>query len=116
MRFESFKSLEEWMLNRERKADLKNIFSYLELCVERETDSLVEQAISSGKRERKSAGLSAECLQDAQEHYCEEINEALDNNEPLHHWTVMSYRRKPHAWAVAKGILEFLERQNANSE
>jgi hypothetical protein len=26
--------------------------------------------------------------------------------EPLNHWTMMTYRRKPVAWAVAKAIYD----------
>jgi len=115
MNFDSYESLENWMLSRKRSADLKNIHSYLIECVEREARSLVEHAVSTGRAQRRSKGLLKECTKDAQEHYCEEINEAFASNEPLHHWTMMSYRRKPHAWAVAKGILEFIERKNATN-
>jgi len=115
MKFESYEALEEWLLNYSRAADLKNIHSYLVECVDRETRSLVEQALSAGKAQRRSKGLTAECTADAKEHYCEEINEALECSEPLSHWTVISYRRKPHAWAVAKGIVEYIERKNATN-
>ena len=111
--FSSYENLEEWLTHRTRKADLKSIHSYLAECIEKETNSLVENSLRGGRAQRRSKRIIEECARDAQEHYCEEINEALESNQPLHHWEVISYRRKPHAWAIARGIADHLERVNA---
>ena len=114
MQFESYEDLVSWMSHKDRQADLKSIFSYLEECISKETNSLMQVALRRGDRSRVTKKFEQECHEDACQHYVDEINEALRCDEPLSHWHIISYRRKPHAWAVAKGIVEYKERMHAS--
>lgn len=107
--FADFNSLMDWLHHKSRRADMSGVAEYLADCVMQETEDLVDLELSSGKRARKSSKLFEECQRDAKEHYCEEINEFLKTDASINHWTVMAYRRKSKAWAIAKAIKE---RQN----
>ena len=43
----------------------------------------------------------------AREDYLEDINYFLLNNVQLSHMSIMGYRRKQHAWAIADAIKEY---------
>ena len=47
----------------------------------------------------------------AKEDYLEDINYFLLNNVTLSHMSVIGYRRKPHTWAIAEAIKEFIRFQ-----
>jgi tRNA A37 N6-isopentenylltransferase MiaA len=90
---------------------MASVFSYLETCVETEAQDLVEQELKTTERQRVTKKLENECLADARETFVEEISGVLSNPEatPLHHWSVIGYRRKPAVWAIAAAIREQLK-------
>lgn len=114
--FKNYEDLLGWMNKRGRKSGLAMTREYLEAEVEKEAQVLVRIATRTAvdprstpmEDMRRDVQLYEECLADAREHYVEEINEMLANGdpEPLNHWTMMTYRRKPVAWAVAKAIYD----------
>lgn len=105
--------MRDWLTARVRKADMDTVLQYLEGCVEEEAEHLLESELVMMERLRRSKKLLDECRKDAQEQYVEEISELIESDRPImSHWTVISYRRKPKAWAVAGAIRERLKREN----
>lgn len=91
---------------------MDTVLLYLEDCVEEEAEHLLESELVMMERLRRSKKLLDECRKDAQEQYVAEISEMIESDRPMSHWTVISYRRKPKAWAVAGAIRERLKREN----
>ena len=83
--FKSYEDLIEFLRNNK---DLGYTLSYLQKAVDTE-------------------GLCLGSVEDAQEHYTEEINYFIDNEFKPTPMTFMGYRRKPHAWAIAQTIKEY---------
>jgi len=109
--FVEYKDLEDWLTARVRKADMDAILEYLRMCVEEETEVLLADELRAQGRVRTSKKLRAQCRREAQEHYVEEISQLMESEEPLSHWTVISYRRKPKAWAIAGQIKQRVGRE-----
>lgn len=78
------------------------------MCIAEETKELYKL----DKKENKDKADKMQCEKDAQEHYVEEINYFLLNSVKPTAMTVMGYRRKPHAWAIADAIKEFINAGN----
>ena len=108
MRFESYESLVKWMSERGRAGTLSIVRDELEVSVKEEAETLADLAVLRGAFQRKGKRLVEECRRDAENHFVEEINEMLESGVPetLGHWTVLTYRRKPKVWAIAKMISE----------
>lgn len=108
--FESYLALIEWMTKRGNKAAMSSAYSYLEREVTKEAEVLADLSIANGTYRRRTKRLREECRTDAEEHYLEEINEFLAASpRELSHQELISYRRRPHAWAVARMIQDHLE-------
>jgi hypothetical protein len=103
-KFRDYDHLVSWMTARGRKSKYSPVLEYLAIEVEKEVRALMRRAVLNDVRTHEE--IEQECEKDAKEHYVEEINEFLDNwpPKPLDHRILMSYRRKPVAWAVASEI------------
>jgi hypothetical protein len=112
MKFDTYEALTSWMTQRGNKADLSSALSYLESAVSDEAETLVAMAIRNGLYQRRSEKLALESEQDAKDHYLEEINHYLEEAHVsgLTAMELISYRRRPHAWAVASLIREHIEK------
>lgn len=109
MKFDTYEDLTGWMTQRGNKAALSPALSYLEEAIAEEAQVLVTLALQNGTQSRSSQKLVRECEQDAREHYLEEINEFLGAPpRQLGHMELVTYRRRPNAWAVANWIHEHL--------
>jgi len=108
MRFETYDDLCTWMGKRGRAGNLSLVRDELDRAVDEEAEVLADVAIGRGDFQRRGKKLMEECRRDAEQHFVEEINEMLANGPPeeLNHWVVLTYRRKPKVWAIAKSIYE----------
>ena len=111
--FVKYEDLEDWLTQRVRKADMSAILEYLQDCVEDETEVLLAEELRSQGRKRSSKKLEEQCRREAQEHYVEEVSELMESSKPMSHWTVISYRRKPKAWAIAGAIKQQMRREES---
>jgi len=102
----------QWFTHRKRKADMDPVLQYLNTCVEDEAEYLLEGELRRADRSRRSKRLLQQCEREAQEHYTEDVVTMLESDSPMGHWTVISYRRKPKAWAIAGAIKERVRREN----
>lgn len=110
MEFETYDDLIAWMEKRGNKAAMTSALSYLTQSVHAETVALTDMSINNGTHHRRTKRLVTECQADARGHYLEEINEFLaEEPRELTHVELISYRRRPHAWAVARMIHDHLE-------
>lgn len=109
--FVTYDDLEKWLTTRGRKADMDAVLEYLRGCVQEEAEVLLAEEIRSQGRERSSKKLRNQCLQEAQEHYAEEVSDMVKGGAALSPWTVISYRRKPKVWAIAGAIRERMQRE-----
>jgi hypothetical protein len=91
---------------------MDTITQYLEDCVEEEAEHLLHGELRTMERARRSRKLLEKCRVDAQEHYAEDVVTMLEAEGEMNHWTVISYRRKPRAWAIAGAIKEQIRREN----
>jgi hypothetical protein len=107
----TYSDLEGWLTRTARKADMSAILGYLQDCVEDEMEVLLAEELRSQGRRRSSKKLVAQCRREAQEQYAEEIAEMIEGDVELSAWTVISYRRKPKAWAIAGAIKQRIERE-----
>lgn len=110
--FNTFEEMTEWFTDRKRKADMDAVFQYLNSCVEEEAEYLMEGELRRSERSRKSKRLFQQSEREAQEHYTEDVTSMLKSDSPMGHWIVISYRRKPKAWAIAGAIKERIKREN----
>jgi len=110
--FATFEEMTGWLTARKRKADMDAILQYLENCVEEEAEHLLLEELATKGRERRSRKLLEECRVDAREHYTEDVVTMLESDSPMSHWTVISYRRKPKAWAIAGAIKERMGKED----
>lgn len=111
--FVRYEDLEDWLTQRVRKADMSAILEYLQDCVEDEAEVLLAEELRSQGRKRSSKKLREQCRREAQEHYVEDVSELMESSEPMSHWTVISYRRKPKAWAIAGAIKQQMRREES---
>ena len=87
-----------------KTTDLTRIYNYLKDVVSEEASILFKK----DKKENKETADKKQCVKDAEDHYLEEINHFLVNtNVQPTAMTIMGYRRKPHAWAIAHAITEY---------
>tara|TARA_Y100000034_G_scaffold119963_1_gene162284 strand:+ start:540 stop:878 length:339 start_codon:yes stop_codon:yes gene_type:complete len=105
--FDTFDALQDWM---DGRPDITNVAEFLRISVDEEAKVLLDYEIETGVRARRCKSALQANRRDAEEHFLEEINEFLQEDTDLTHWTVMSYRRKPKAWAVARAILMEMKR------
>lgn len=110
--FGTFEELTGWFTSRTRKADMDSVLQYLNACVEEETEYLLEGELRRMERSRRSSKLLRQCEAEAQEQYTEDVTSMLESDAPMGHWTVISYRRKPKAWAIAGAIKERMKKEN----
>ena len=68
------------------------------------------------EKKKKGVGNKKQCNVDAKEHYLEEINHFLITNFTPSAMSVMGYRRRPHAWAIADAIKEFRDGKNISND
>ena len=107
--FETFESLENYLKGH---TDLGMTLRYLREHVNEEISFLVKDynkkhpTIAWAKSSKKAEALST-INQAAREDYLEDINYYLQNDESLNHMSIMGYRRKPHAWAIADSIKQY---------
>lgn len=107
--FETFESLENYLKSH---TDLGMTLRYLLEHVSEEVSFLVKDynkkhpTIAWAKSSKKAEALST-INQAAREDYLEDINYYLQNEETLNHMSIMGYRRKPHAWAIADSIKQY---------
>ena len=107
--FKTFAELEEYLKGH---TDLCMTRKYLQDRIKEEVSFLVKDykkkhpTIDWGPSSNKRKALDVVKVAD-REDYLEDINYFLLNNELLTHMSVMGYRRKPHAWAIADAIKEF---------
>ena len=98
--FESYTDLEQYLKDH---TDLCMVRRYLADQVKEEANFLVKSKGRLTKEEKKQA--QADCTKQAQEDYLEDINYYLTSDSPdLTSMSVMGYRRKIHAWAIADQI------------
>ena len=95
-----------------KTTDLNAVSNYLRMCIAAEAKELYKM----DKKQNKSAANKEQCTKDAEEHYLEEINYFLENEVKPSAMTVMGYRRKPHAWAIADYIKEYKHGQLESSK
>ena len=98
--FETFKELSAFL---DQSASLRSVASFLKKAIELETKALCALNEDSSDNNRK----------DAEAHFLEEINYFIKNPESLSPWVIMSYRRRPKAWAVAASIQEHNDKAEA---
>ena len=111
IKFETFESLEQYL---DGHARLRMLSPYLQECVDKESEELfsIEKRVN---KLRSRAKTSEESTKDAKFHYLEEINLYLETDIELTPMSIIGYRRKQHAWAIATTIKEFEnERNKAN--
>ena len=110
--FKTFKDLEQYLKGH---TDLCMTRKYLQDKVKAEITFLVKDIKSKHPTilwtaeetlHEKQAATAA-----AQDDYLEDINYFLVKNVKLTHMSVMGYRRKSHAWAIADAIQEFQKEQ-----
>jgi|SaaInlV_200m_DNA_6_1039755.scaffolds.fasta_scaffold02186_7 hypothetical protein len=112
MEAETYEDLISWMTRRGNKAALSAAVSYLEREVAAEAEVLATMSINNGEFSRRSKKLRDACREDAEAHYLAEINEFLAApSRDLTPMELVSYRRRPHAWAVASMIQDHLEKK-----
>lgn len=98
--FKSYTDLEQYLKDH---TDLCMVRRYLADQVKEEANFLVKSMGKLPKEERLAA--VAKCTKEAQEDYLEDINYYLTSDSPdLTSMSVMGYRRKIHAWAIADQI------------
>jgi hypothetical protein len=90
---------------------MSSILDFLRGCVEEETQVLLDTELRVQGRKRSSKKLEAQCREEAREHYVEEVAEIIRSGWMPSPWAVISYRRKPKAWAVAGAIKQRIERE-----
>lgn len=101
--FESFADLEQYLKDH---TDLCMVQRYLADQVKEEANFLVKSMGKLPKKEQSAA--RDKCTKEAQEDYLEDINYYLTADSPdLTSMSVMGYRRKIHAWAIADQITEY---------
>lgn len=110
--FVDYEDLENWLTKRGRGADMDAILQYLQQCVKEEAEILLAEELRVSGRQRSSKKLQSQCLKEAQEHYVEEVSELIDSGWSPSPWAVISYRRKPKAWAIAGAIKKQIERES----
>lgn len=113
--FVKYEDLEGWLTQRIRKADMSALLEYLRECVEDEMEVLLANELRSQGRKRSSKKLEEQCRREAREHYVEEVSELMESPKPMSHWTVISYRRKPKAWAIAGAIRQQMRREQLDA-
>ena len=109
--FVNYQEIEDWLTGKFRRADMDATLLFLRECVEEEMEILLAEELRVQGRKRRSSKLENQCRIEAQEHYTEEISQLIESPEPMSHWTVISYRRKPKAWAIAGAIQQRIERE-----
>ncbi len=109
--FVNYQEIEDWLTDTTRRADMDATLLFLRECVEDEMEVLLAEELRMQGRKRRSSKLEDQCRIEAQEHYTEEISQLIESPEPMSHWMVISYRRKPKAWAVAGQIQQRMERE-----
>lgn len=102
-KFESYEGLVKYLKGH---TDLCMTLKYLKDKVDEEIGWYLknyDKDLSSKERKDKKG----EYQRMAQEDYLEEINFYLSESLPLTSMTIMGYRRKPYAWAIADAIKEY---------
>jgi hypothetical protein len=116
--FTSLTHLRTWASKRGRSAELSGAMEFLTAEIQREALILQQRQEMLEPDKKTTLGLlREENFKDAVEHFLEEINQQLEAGgppPPINHWTVMLYRRKAAAWAIACRIYE-VENGEANA-
>lgn len=103
----TFKSYDDLVGYLKGYTDLCMVLRYLLDQVTEEANFLVKSNLPArAKKEEKKAAL-LKYMEQAQEDYLEEINTYLETDADLSSMSVMGYRRKVHAWAIADSIKEY---------
>ena len=110
--FSTFEELEKYL---KATTDLSMTRRYLQDKVKGEEEFLVrdykKKHSTIAWASKKKADMLATIKKTAREDYLEDINYYLVNSENLSYMSIMGYRRKPHAWAVANAIKQYEESQ-----
>jgi hypothetical protein len=108
--FKSLTDLMAWASKRGRAGDLSGALTFLQDEISREAAVLQQrQDLMEPDKKTTLNVIRQENFDDAVLHFLEEINALLrsgEQPEPINHWTVMLYRRKSAAWAIACRIYE----------
>ena len=110
----TYDELEHFLTVSNRRADMSTTLTFLQECVEEETEVLL--AIDMQTRSRRSKRLIDENRAQAQKYYVEEIREMIKEPYDIRPSTIMNYRRKPNCWAIAEAIRERLKSERSPEE
>lgn len=109
-KFDTIEELEAYLKSH---TDLCMTRKYLQDRIKEEVAFLVKDAKKKHPTLQRKSSKKEEILEEinkaAREDYLEDINYFLLNNVQLSHMSIMGYRRKQHAWAIADAIKEYRE-------